>query len=124
LELEVEGDVAKAVAGAASALAGGAAELLGMLAIGGGAGGKGGGAPAHARGNSSEARAGAAAAAAGEAAQQAFFFGDWRATLAASGVDLRGWLLTRRPRLADVYDALYRDDLVATFRETFAEEDG
>ena len=97
---EIEGDVVAAVAGAASALSSSAAGLLGMLPNGE---------------RSAETQA-------NDEARQPFVFGDWRATLVASGVDLRGWLLTRRPRVEDVYDVLYKDDLISTFQETLVEE--
>jgi hypothetical protein len=47
-----------------------------------------------------------------------FFLNDWRRTLRASGVNFKGYLITRHLRPDDVYDELFRDDIIATFTET------
>lgn len=49
-----------------------------------------------------------------------FYLNDWRRTLRASGVSFKGYLITRYLRADDVYDALFRDDIIATFTETVA----
>jgi hypothetical protein len=61
----------------------------------------------------------AAAAAAARHAAPTFTVGvlDWRTMLRK--VDMRGWMLTRRPRFNDVYDTLYRLDVVQEFPDTF-----
>ena len=43
---------------------------------------------------------------------------DWRQSLQAAHGDVRGWLFTRIPRFGDVYDALYKDDVIKTFPGT------
>lgn len=45
---------------------------------------------------------------------------DWRALVRSSDVDLSGWTLARNRHYADVYDALYRDDVLAAFPEMVA----
>ena len=40
---------------------------------------------------------------------------DWRALVLSSGVDFSGLTLARSRHYADVYDALYRDDVLAAF---------
>jgi voltage-gated sodium channel len=42
---------------------------------------------------------------------------DWRVML--KKVDMRGWMITRRPRFNDVYDTLYRLDVIQEFPATF-----
>jgi hypothetical protein len=47
---------------------------------------------------------------------------DWRQCLQVAGADTTGWLFTRKPRFTDVYDALYKDDVIKTFPGTLYRE--
>lgn len=46
---------------------------------------------------------------------------NWRDAVERAG--FKGWLVRRQPRVVDIYDDLYRVDIISTFPETFKEPD-